>query len=198
MSKPFRKTLTLLPVVRPSKFSKLALRKSASLFCCCCRDESILGSGLGDGGGTGIEFAKVGDSLFECGSLLLDNESKTAGKSTDGGLDGDLVGVGFVGGGCNGGAMLVDIVVSLGIEFDADVKIPGEAGTLIILEQETANMNSSVTKTPVPMESKSSIFTYSAMECRECTWAYCELEISLIEICKIDRPDSDNFAQLRI
>lgn len=62
--------------------------------------------GLGEGVGRGVEG--VGDSLFECISLLLfdtEFESDRGVISTDGGRDGDLVGVKLDAGGCKGGAI---------------------------------------------------------------------------------------------
>lgn len=61
---------------------------------------------MGEGGGRGVKG--VGDSLFECISLLLfdtELESDRGIISTDGGRDGDLVGVELDGGGCKGGAI---------------------------------------------------------------------------------------------
>lgn len=104
---------TLFEVDKLSKFSKLAFKKSASLFCCCWRGVSGFGGGLGDGGGTGIEFDGVGDSLVERASLLLfeDTDSNDGVKSTEGGREGGL-GVELEGGGCDGGAILV-VTISL-------------------------------------------------------------------------------------
>ena len=120
-----------------SKFSKLALRKSANLFCCCCRGVSGFGGGFGDGGGIGIELDGVGDSLVDREFLLqLTADSKDGVRSTDGGREGDLVGVELDGGGCDGGAILVVIVSFEGLLVD----IVWDVGIGSGVEDGTGNM----------------------------------------------------------
>lgn len=106
-----KKLSTLFTLDILSKFSRLAFKKSANLFCCCCRGVSGFGGSFGDGGGKGVEFIGDGELLDECEVLLFElTDSKTGVKSTEGGLDGDLVGVELLRKGCEGGAILFTTV----------------------------------------------------------------------------------------
>lgn len=124
-----------------SKFSKFAFKKSANLFCCCCLGVSGFGGGFGDGGGMGVELVGVGDSLAEWEILwLLTADSKAGVRSTDGGRDGDLVGVEFEPkGGWDGGAMLVITVsqaeVEIGVVCTPEIGADADGGTEIVVNR---------------------------------------------------------------